>query len=113
MGKEIDINETLVKEYVETIRPEDLEIRKQVDIGYRFEKASYFIFEIRPKWDNPEIIKHYDFAKIKFNKTKQLWQLYWMRASLKWESYAPYPTAENIQELLHTINEDEHGCFLG
>ena len=33
----IDINESTIKNYVESLRPENLEIREQVDIGYSYD----------------------------------------------------------------------------
>ena len=37
INKTIDINESTIKKYVESLRPENLEIRKQVDIGYSYD----------------------------------------------------------------------------
>lgn len=34
MGKEISISEAYIKQFVEGLRPEDHEIRKQLDFGY-------------------------------------------------------------------------------
>jgi hypothetical protein len=36
-----------------------LEIREKLDIGYRIEGQSVYVFEIRPGWDKPEIIGKY------------------------------------------------------
>lgn len=34
----ININEATIKNFVASIRPEDIEIRKQLDFGYSFDK---------------------------------------------------------------------------
>jgi hypothetical protein len=31
-----------------------LEVRKQLDFGYRLEDKNVFLFEIRPRWDKPD-----------------------------------------------------------
>jgi len=52
MKKEIiDINESTIKQFVETLRPVDEEMRKQVDIGYSYYSKVIVVelYEIRPK----------------------------------------------------------------
>lgn len=112
-NKTIDINESTVKKYVESIRPEDPKIRKQIDFGYDYDGKVVELYEIRPVWDNPEEIQHLKFAKIRFYKSREEWNLYWMRASGKWELYEPFPTSTNIQKMLEIIKEDQYGCFFG
>lgn len=111
--KLIDFNKALVHQFVETLRPKNLEIRKQVDVGYRFEKNSFFLFHSRPFIDDPTDIKHYDFAKIRYYKSKNEWSLYWKRANGKWELYDPFPIAPHLDEMLQAIKEDRLGCFFG
>jgi hypothetical protein len=38
-------------------------IRPKLDIGYKIEDQSIYIFEILPKWDNPEVIQEHNIAK--------------------------------------------------
>jgi len=109
----IDINESTIKKYVESIRPEDLEIRTQLDFGYSYKDGIAEIYEIRPLWDNPKEIQHHSFAKIRFYKSKQLWNLYWMRASGKWELYTPFSESTYLDKIIEVIKKDEHGCFYG
>ena len=80
--KIIDINEATIKSYVEHLRPEDLEIRKQVDIGYLYKANVVCLFEIRPKWDNLEEKEKIEFARIRYYKSKKIWKLYWMRSGV-------------------------------
>lgn len=109
----IDINETTVKEYVESIRPKDPEIRKQVDIGYNYENKTFVLYEIRLIWDKPNEIQHIEFAKIRFYKSKHAWNLYWMRANGKWELYDPFSKSSYLQKIIEIIKEDKNGCFFG
>ncbi|MCL7765426.1 DUF3024 domain-containing protein [Polaribacter sp. Z014] len=111
--KIIDINEATIKSYVESLRPEDLEIRKQLDIGYLYKANVVCLFEIRPNWQNPEEKQKIEFARIRHYKTKKTWKLYWMRASGKWELYEPFPESTHIGKIIEIIKEDKHGCFYG
>ena len=112
-NKIIDINESTIKKYVDSIRPEDPEIRKQVDIGYTYDGKVVILFEIRPDWINEEEKTHIEFAKIRFYKSNKVWKLYWMRASEKWELYEPFPESTYLEKCVEIIKEDKHGCFFG
>jgi hypothetical protein len=111
--KIIDINEVTIKNYVESLRPEDLEIRKQIDIGYTYNTNVVNLFEIRPQWDNPSESLNMEFARIKHVKSKKIWRLYWMRASGKWQLYAPFPESTHLSKIIAIIKEDKHSCFFG
>lgn len=60
------------------------EIRHQVDIDMKIDGYSIEIFTIRPRWDKPDEIIHSPIAKTTFDKSKNHWKLFWMRANLKW-----------------------------
>jgi hypothetical protein len=109
----IDINELTIKKFVESLRPEDKEIRKQLDIGYSYDGKIILLYEIRPFWDNPNEIQNNEFAKIRFYKSRREWNLYWMRASGKWEIYEPFPESSYLEKLTEIIKEDKYSCFFG
>ena len=109
----IDINESTIKQYVESIRPESQEIRAKLDFGYSYDGKITEIYEIRPLWNNPTEMQNIPFAKIRFYKSKQLWNLYWMRASGKWELYEPFAESTHLDKIIEVIREDKHGCFFG
>ena len=111
--KIIDINEATIKKYVASLRPEDLEIRNQIDIGYLYKANVVGLFEIRPDWQNPNQMQKIEFARIRFYKTKKIWKLYWMRASGKWELYEPFSESTHLGKIIEIIKEDKHGCFYG
>lgn len=113
MDAKLDITFQYLKQFVESIRPQEIEMREQVDIGFSWENNKAILFEIRPKWNNPEEVVHREFAKISFTKSKNQWKLYWMRAHGKWELYEPFPTANNLPKLLDIIKEDALNCFFG
>jgi len=109
----IDINEFTIKKYVESLRPESLEIRAQLDFGYSYDGKIIEIYEIRPIWNDKTKIQNIPFAKIRFYKSKQLWHLYWMRASGKWELYEPFSESTYLEKIIEVIEEDKYGCFYG
>jgi len=113
MHKTIDIDEFSIKKYIESKRPEDLEIRKQLDFGYSYNNLVIELFEIRPVWNDPKKIQNISFAKIRYNKTKQLWFLYWQRANGKWLLYEPFPTSAHLVKIIEVIEADSNGCFYG
>ena len=108
-----DINESTIKKYVESLRPDNPEIRAQLDFGYSYNGKVAILYEIRPVWNNPKEIQNIEFAKIRFYKSRQEWHLYWMRASGKWELYEPFPVSTHLEKIIGIIKEDKHGCFYG
>ncbi len=112
-NKAIDINESTIKKFIESLRPEDPEIRKKLDFGYSYDGKTAMLYEIRPIWDNPKEIQNIEFAKIRFYKSRKEWNLYWMRASGKWELYEPFSKSTHLEKILKIIKEDNHGCFFG
>src|SRR5699024_6717914 len=111
--KEIDITEGYLSSFIENLRPDDLEIRKEIDFDYSWDGKVAYLNEIRPQWNKPENSLHRPFAKIRYYKSREEWKLYWLRASGKWESYEPFPTADTLQVLLDVIEKDEWHCFFG
>ena len=101
-----------VKAYLDKRRPLP-HIRKQLDYGYRLKNQSVEIFEIRPKWRNPNEYMEHPVAKATFVKTEKKWKIYWQRADLKWHRYDPNPSSLTIEEFLAIVERDDHGCFYG
>jgi len=88
-------------------------IRSQVDIGFRLIGQSIEVFEIRPQWDNPSIIREHPFAKATYVRTQNLWKVFWKRSDLKWHGYEPASTVKSIEEFLAAVDADPYGCFFG
>jgi hypothetical protein len=109
---EIKRIEKYVGAFIEKERP-PAHIRPKLDLGFRISNQSFEIFEIRPRFDNPNEKQEISVAKATYVKTKKIWKLYWMRADLKWHSYKPFPQARSVEEILETIKNDEHHCFWG
>ena len=113
----IDILQTLdvieaMENFMARKRPPE-HIRPKLDIGYKIEEQSIIVVEIRPQWDNPELIREHPVAKTTFVKAKNHWKIFWLRADLKWYTYTPIPTVNSIQEFTKLVEEDKHHCFWG
>jgi hypothetical protein len=102
----------LMENYVEGIRP-PLNIRHKLDINYKIEGQSVFLLEIRPSFQNPEIIKESGYAKATFVKSENKWKVYWMRANLKWTIYEPAAKVKTLKEFIMVVEEDKYHCFKG
>ncbi|MGM0517936.1 MAG: DUF3024 domain-containing protein [Pseudomonadota bacterium] len=102
--------EKQVEDFVESRRP-PLEIRPQLDIGYRLEKQAVELFELRRSMRGHRVEE--DFARLVYVKSRDVWKLYWKRADLKWHRYTPLPESARLDVLLHEIDEDPNACFFG
>ncbi len=102
--------EKQVGEFVEARRP-PLEIRSQLDIGFRLEKQTVELFELRRSMRGHRIEE--EFARLVYVKSRDVWKLYWKRADLKWHRYHPLPESARLDVLLCEIDEDPNACFFG
>lgn len=101
-----------MENFMENNRPTE-DIRDQLDLSYKIEDQSVIIYEIRPHWEKPGQMIESNIAKATFVKTSGHWKIFWLRASLKWESYQPTPAVKTLKEFLKIIEEDKHYCFWG
>jgi len=99
--------------FIDSLRPEDKNLRKQVDFGYSWDGKTAILFEIRPQFNDVCILREYSFAKIRYVKSSDLWKLYWKRQSNKWATYDHKAETTNLLEILREIEKDEFGCFFG
>jgi hypothetical protein len=109
---EIKRFEKIVGQFTEKRRPAP-HIRNQVDLAFRFEKQSVFIFEIRELWNQTGKKIESPIAKATYVKKTKSWKLYWHRADLKWHGYQPTSETKTIEEFLAVVEKDEYGCFWG
>lgn len=96
--------------YVERIRPKDESVRQELDLAYRVEGQSVFVFEIRP--DPRGRIMTHDVAKTTYVQTEGVWKVFWMRSDLKWHAYET-PKVKNLGEFIKIVEADQYGCFWG
>lgn len=103
---------SIMETWLEANRPPE-HIRPELDIGWRLEGQSLFIYEIRPDWKDASIIRNMDFAKATFVKLGNHWKVYWMRADLKWHPYPHLKIAKSLDRFLKEVDDDPHFCFKG
>jgi hypothetical protein len=101
-----------ITQFLASIRP-PADIRDKVDIGYSFKNNTLTIQETRPYWRDPVRKIDIPVAKAKYVKSKDIWKIYWQRASGKWETYGPQPECSNLQTFFRLLQNDPHGCFWG
>jgi hypothetical protein len=87
--KSVEIIE-IMENYISRVRPPQ-EIRHKIDLGYEIENQSIILNEIRPSWDDPNLIRSFGYAKATFVHGKDIWKIYWKRADNKWHLYKPLP----------------------
>jgi DUF3024 family protein len=104
--------ESAVAAYVQKRRP-PVDIRPQLDLGFRVAGHSVEIFEIRPAFQRPTEMLEEPVAKATFVKSREVWKVFWQRADLKWHSYAPVPTVGSVEKFLELVDADPYGCFWG
>lgn len=102
----------MMENFITENRP-PLEIRNQLDIGWKLDKQSVLLFEIRPDWKDATIIRQHAFAKATWVQTTKEWQIFWLRSTLKWQSYPPLQTVVNLKRFLIEVEQDPYGCFKG
>ena len=104
--------ESAMVDFMTKRRPPE-EIRHMLDLEWRIEGQSVVIYSIRPSWQDESRKIEEPAAKATYNRKTNRWKIYWMRADMKWHSYAPHPEAVFFDEFLAVVHEDEHGCFWG
>ena len=110
---EIEIKriDKLIGEYFRNRVPP--EHRDKLRYNIRIKGHNVFLFEHRPRWDNPDEWLALELAKLRYIRSQNIWRLYWKRASGKWEFYEPKGEAKNLKILVDAIKQDQFGCFFG
>ncbi len=88
-------------------------VRDKVRMEYRIDGQSVTIIEMRPHWEDPSEWIDSPIARLRYVRTDNLWELYWMPSNLKWKSYDPLPVSQDLTELVHEIDRDPVCCFFG
>jgi hypothetical protein len=110
-----EIETQKIKKYVgELCRKRSPEhIKDKLRIEFKIEGQSVILYEIRPVWNDPTRHTEAPFAKIKFVRAKNEWQLFWQRSDMKWHRYQPMESAKDLHILVDEIDRDPHYCFFG
>lgn len=90
-----------------------LHLRDKICEGQRFSGQAIELFFVRPAFDMPGKFIEEPIAKVKFVRSRKVWQLFWKRADNKWHRYPPNPEEKSLAEALDAINANPNGCFFG
>ena len=88
-------------------------LRDKVRLEYRVTRHDVLIYETRPAFHDPRHRIEHGIAKLRFVRPAGEWRLFWLRASLKWQSYEPFRSSPELAELVTEIERDPNGCFFG
>ncbi len=88
-------------------------IRDKLRYEHTIEKHDVIIYEIRPRWNNPDENTRMPCAKLKFIRSRNIWKLYWHRANGRWYPYDPLKPSRDLADLIAEIDDDPYGCFFG
>jgi hypothetical protein len=110
--KQLDDINTMMNTLIEGLRPPE-HFRSQLDVGWRIERQSVILFEIRPQWNDPTVIRESDFAKATWVQKEKEWHLYWILSNQKWYRYDGLESVVNLQRFIIEVEKDPHGCFRG
>jgi hypothetical protein len=89
------------------------EFQDRVQMNYRIVRHDVIMYETQPGYRNPNEWVEHGVAKLRFVRAASEWRLFWLRASLRWQSYEPYPSSRDLKALVDEIDRDPHGCFFG
>ncbi|MEI7866105.1 MAG: DUF3024 domain-containing protein [Chthoniobacterales bacterium] len=90
-----------------------LELRDQILGRQWLTDQRLDLFFIRPHWCRPEETVENPITRIRYVRSRQRWQIYWMRDDGQWHRYVPYPDALSLEKTLRLVEQDANGCFFG
>ena len=88
-------------------------IRDKLDYRADISGSTVTIVSIRPRYNDSRRKMDHPIARIRWIGTKKKWQLYWMRADLKWHVYEATSEIKSIADALEEVHRDPHSCFFG
>jgi hypothetical protein len=90
-----------------------LHLRDNIREGQRFTDQSIELFFARPAFERPGKLFEESIAKIKFVRSRNVWRIFWKRASGKWAGYKPCAETSSLSDALRVIDGDDYSCFFG
>jgi len=103
----------LIEKLIWAKRRPPLHLRDKVREGQRIEGHEIELFLVRPMFSDPTREIEESIAKARYVKSRDVWQVFWKRADLKWHRYLPRPEVKSLAGFLKLVNEDANGCFWG
>ena len=87
--------------------------RSQIKVYYEIRGYDVKIIESRPDFMRNHEWTETPIARLKYDPDTFVWQLYWMRASGRWEKYAGLQSTNRLRSLIEEIEKDPCCVFWG
>ena len=87
--------------------------RCQVKVFFEIHGFDVRIIESRPSSAYSHLWIDTPIARLQYNPDTLGWQLYWMRASGKWEKYPGFEPTNNLKAVINMVSEDPYHVFWG
>lgn len=104
---------TDIEKYFWVHRRPPFHLRDQIREEQRFADQAIELFFVRPVFRLPGQWVEEPIARIKFIRSRNVWQIFWKRADNRWHRYPSKPEARLLSTALKVIHEDPHHCFFG
>jgi len=88
-------------------------IRDEIRVFYTISGNDVKIVESRPHRQEKDKWTEMEIARLKYDDAALTWQLYWKRASEKWEKYPEFKPTSDLNKIVNEIKTDPHGAFWG
>lgn len=85
----------------------------QLRTVYEVEGHSVTMYEERPPRDGAGEWTRRGIARLRFYRSRDEWQLYWMRQDLHWHLYGPDAMPADLASLVTVVEADKYGAFFG
>lgn len=94
-----------------TSRPEHSD---ELRFTYKIDGHAVTVWEERSPWDgSPGEWTRMGVARFRYFRSRDEWQLFWMRSDLKWHVFDEVAPTRNLVQLVKVVNENWYGCFFG
>jgi hypothetical protein len=103
----------LIEKIVWSKRRPPLHLRDKIREGQRIEGSEIELFLVRPHYSDSRRQIEESVAKARYVRSRNVWQVFWKRADLKWHRYQPCPEVKTLEAFLRLVDEDANGCFWG
>jgi hypothetical protein len=103
----------LIEKLIWAKRRPPLHLRGKVREGQRIEGHEIELFLVRPMFPDPTREIEESIAKARYVKSRDVWQVFWKRADMKWRRYLPRAEVKSLEAFLKLVHEDANRCFWG
>jgi hypothetical protein len=103
----------LIEKIIWAKRRPPLHLRDKIREGQRIAGQEIELFLVRPMFSDSTRQIEESIAKARYVQSRDIWQVLWKRADMKWHRYQPQPEAKTLEAFLTLVAEDNNCCFWG